>query len=123
VVVEAQLSGTPIVATALGGALDLIKDNQDGVLVPADNPTAMTTAWERAFNDEVGRSRWIRNGLDGFQTFSPEAHCDQVEALYAGLMNRDGDRELAGTISAPWAAHHADEAHHEVHLVVMLPKA
>ena len=92
-VVEAQLSGTPIVATALGGALDLIKDNQDGVLVPAVDPTAMTAAWERAFNDEVGRSRWIRNGLDGFQTFSPEAHCDQVEALYAGLMNRDGDRD------------------------------
>ena len=43
-ILEAMAAGVPVVATAVGGVPDVLKDGELGTLVPPDNPTAMADA-------------------------------------------------------------------------------
>lgn len=43
-VVEAQLAGRPVVATAVQGHLETVTNNETGLLVPLDDPGAIATA-------------------------------------------------------------------------------
>lgn len=44
VIVEAMLCGTPIIAMAAGGVLELVQDGETGWLVPPNDPSALATA-------------------------------------------------------------------------------
>lgn len=54
-IAEAQASGTPVVATAVGANLELIKDAETGLLVPPADPDALADAIEHLLNDPDGR--------------------------------------------------------------------
>jgi glycosyltransferase involved in cell wall biosynthesis len=45
-VIEAMAAGLPVVASAVGGLLDLVESHRTGVLVPPDNPRALAAAVE-----------------------------------------------------------------------------
>ena len=51
VVVEAQAAGVPVVATKVGGVIDIIQDNKNGLLVPPGDSKSMAEAVLRIFND------------------------------------------------------------------------
>ncbi len=51
VIVEAQAAGVPVVATGVGGVIDIIEDGETGLLVPPANPDAMAAATLRVFHD------------------------------------------------------------------------
>lgn len=51
-VVEAQLAGRPVVATAALGHLESITDGETGLLVPAGDVTALATAVAQLMDDE-----------------------------------------------------------------------
>lgn len=44
VIVESQLVGTPVIATAAGGALEIIQTEVNGLLIPPGNEDALATA-------------------------------------------------------------------------------
>lgn len=46
--IEGMAAGVPIVATAVGGVADLLRDGRRGALVPPRDPTALADAIERA---------------------------------------------------------------------------
>jgi len=54
---EAMAYGRPVVASAVGGLLDLVRDGETGLLVPAGDPTALRGALDRVLADRALRER------------------------------------------------------------------
>lgn len=53
VILEAQASGVPVVATNVGGVIDIIDDGKTGLLVPPKDTDAMANAVIRLHNDRA----------------------------------------------------------------------
>ena len=51
VVIEAQAAGVPVVATEVGGVVDIIENNKNGLLVPPGDPDSMAEAVIRIFKE------------------------------------------------------------------------
>ena len=51
VIVEAQAAGVPVVATKVGGVVDIIDDKETGLLVPPADPQSMAEAVIKLFKD------------------------------------------------------------------------
>jgi len=74
-VLEAMASGLPVVATAVGGNLELVRDGENGALVPSADPAALSGAIARVLVDEAGRARcgaaahaFVRDNFDWQRT-------------------------------------------------------
>lgn len=52
VIVEAQAAGVPVVATEVGGVVDIIENEKTGLLVPPADPSSMAEAIVRIFKDK-----------------------------------------------------------------------
>jgi glycosyltransferase involved in cell wall biosynthesis len=63
VLVEALSSGTPIVATDVGGVRSALEDGAAGLLVPPGDAAALTTALFQLVDDDALRTRLVEHGL------------------------------------------------------------
>ncbi len=80
VVVEAQASGVPVVASASGALPDVV--GQDGLLVPPASPAALQSALSR-FLDEPGLWEHLRSsGIAGSHRYTWERIADTQMDLY-----------------------------------------
>jgi glycosyltransferase involved in cell wall biosynthesis len=81
---EAMRSGTPLVATAVGGLPELLGDA--AVLVPAGSVDALVTATRRLLEDPGLRSELVRRGLDRARSWpTTEQGVDDLLHLYVDL--------------------------------------
>ena len=81
---EAMAHGRPVVATRVGGLLDLVVDGETGIVVPPRDPAALRSALERLLADADLRRRLGTAGRDRARThFSWETVTDATLAAYA----------------------------------------
>jgi sugar transferase (PEP-CTERM/EpsH1 system associated) len=85
-ILEAMASGTPVVATNVGGAEELVAHEQTGLLVPAEDSAALTRALVRMQTDDGRRRAMGRAGrMLTETTFSIRRMVREYEHLYAGF--------------------------------------
>jgi len=53
VIIEAQAAGVPVVATEVGGVVDIIEDGRTGLMVPPSDPQSMAEAVIKIFKDPL----------------------------------------------------------------------
>lgn len=89
VALEAMAIGTPIVATAVGGLADLLRESGAGILAPPEDPPAVADAVERLLADPVSRERMREAGKAYARRYSVDrmvdGYLDMYRAVLAGL--------------------------------------
>lgn len=81
VLVEALASGTPIVATDVGGVRMALEDGEAGLVVPPADRDALVEAVLRITDDEELRSRLLARGLEVARDWTLEAEAERVAAF------------------------------------------
>ena len=94
VIVEAMMAGTPVIASAAGGALEIVDDGETGLLVPSDAPELLATALRKLFDDPAGAQRMATQAL-GMATsrFSLDASVTRLHAQIATAAFRHQDKQ------------------------------
>lgn len=80
-VAEAQLHGVPVVATRLGGVVELVEDF-GGTLIPPNDPSAICASIAEVLGDPGAGPRARRSALDASGRHDPDRHAQAVLALY-----------------------------------------
>jgi glycosyltransferase involved in cell wall biosynthesis len=86
---EAMAQGRPVVASAVGGLLDLVSDGVTGIHVPPGDVPALRAALERLLADRELRRRLGEAGRERVrERFSWSAVTDSTLAAYADALRR-----------------------------------
>jgi phosphatidyl-myo-inositol dimannoside synthase len=84
VLVEALSNRRPVVASAVGGIVDVIKDGQTGILVPEKNPDAIAKAVLRLIEDpDYARQLGDQGYVHARNYFDWDRIMDQYETIYS----------------------------------------
>lgn len=90
VIVEAFAQRIPVVSTAVGVSLDIVRDGKTGFLVPPGDENALGAAMEKMLNCQ---SQWPQMGAAGYQIvqqFSVEKIIPRYEAQYLEWLKERG---------------------------------
>ncbi|MTB86721.1 glycosyltransferase [Nocardioides sp. zg-578] len=83
-VLQAMSCGLPVVATAVGGVPEVVRDGVDGLLAPADDPAALIAALAALVEDDARRERAGRSARTRVEESFSLARCvDGLERVYA----------------------------------------
>jgi len=82
-VIEAMMSGLPIVATNVAGNNELVSDGVNGILVPKQEPEAIAQALAHLLTDRARYAAMSHAALDTSRRYSLETAVDQHLQLYA----------------------------------------
>jgi glycosyltransferase involved in cell wall biosynthesis len=82
-VVEALATGTPVVASAVGGVLEIVDDGVNGLLVPAGDVDALAGALRRTRDDTALRAALAAAAAPSVERFSLEAVYGRIEQALA----------------------------------------
>jgi glycosyltransferase involved in cell wall biosynthesis len=98
---EAMALGLPVVASAAGGNLDLVRSGETGLLLPPLDPAAWAAALERLLGDDGFAHRLAHAGRALVRReFTLERTAERTEAVYReALARRAAGRLLAAAAS------------------------
>ena len=85
VYLEAGASGLPVVAAKSGGAAEAVVENETGLLVPPDDPPALTVALSRLLSDPEMRQRFGRAGRRWVES---EMNWDRAGRQFLSIIER-----------------------------------
>jgi glycosyltransferase involved in cell wall biosynthesis len=86
IVVEALCRGRPVVATRVGGIVDLVRDGENGLLVPSNDPAALADALVRVLSDPAlaaGLAAGARPSAEAWVA-TPEDYARRTRELVEG---------------------------------------
>jgi glycosyltransferase involved in cell wall biosynthesis len=87
-VLEAMASGRPVVATTTGGIVDMIVNEETGLLVPPGDEHKLAEAMARLLDDADLRARLAAGSRERIQRFTASAVAERLEAVYARVAPR-----------------------------------
>ena len=83
---EAMACGVSIVASKIGGIPDVVKDMENGLLVPPKDSNALADAIIYLLENENVRERMGRNGRKKIKNYSWERIAEETEEIYKELI-------------------------------------
>jgi glycosyltransferase involved in cell wall biosynthesis len=87
--IEGMAAGVPVVATAVGGVGDVVRDGITGRLVPPGDPDALSRAWQAALSETAATERMRREARrEVEERFGQERMLSAMAALYEDLIRR-----------------------------------
>jgi len=86
-VLEGMASGTPIIATAVGGTPEMIRHKENGWLIPARDRRSLAEALLTLLGDEPLRKNLASKARrDAVARFSMEGFSAEIHSLYRGIL-------------------------------------
>jgi len=86
--IEAAASSKATIGTRISGLMESIRENETGVIVPAENSIELAGAMVRLLNDAVLRKRLGMNGYKWAQNFSWETIACAQEKHYLSIIEQ-----------------------------------
>jgi glycosyltransferase involved in cell wall biosynthesis len=88
---EACAASRPIIATRVGGLLDIVSDGENGWLIPPDDPPALARALEQAAAEPATLRRMGAAGRKRYETYwRLEAMAARIAQVYAAALGKPG---------------------------------
>lgn len=89
VLLEAMAAGCPVVATGVGGTMEVVTHERHALLVPPANPGAMADAITRLLQDKPLRDRLVEQARRLMEAdYSPTQRSASIAGTYAYLLGR-----------------------------------
>jgi glycosyltransferase involved in cell wall biosynthesis len=86
-IVEAMAAALPVVASSVGGNAEAVKDEVTGILVPPEDPAALSAAITRLLSDpSEARAMGIAGKAFAAENFTTEAMMNRITAVYRDLL-------------------------------------
>jgi glycosyltransferase involved in cell wall biosynthesis len=84
VILEAWAAGVPVIATDVPGTRDLIRDGENGLLVPPKDPVALAEAIERLWKDPPLREQLVTGGYESLDLYRLDEMTGRICRVYEG---------------------------------------
>ena len=88
VIPQAMATGLPVVATAIDGSAEIVKDSQNGLLVQAGKPESIADAVSKIFENPELKAVLKQEALKTVDEYSAEKMVDNIDSLYEKLLNK-----------------------------------
>lgn len=99
--IEALAAARPVVASAVGGLPEIVRDGLDGLLVPPEDPAALAAALSRCLADAGERDRMGEAGRLRAEGFSTSSMARGTLEVYQRLLAREHGQGGRGAKSRP----------------------
>ena len=99
VVMEGMSLGKPMIATRVGGMVDLVDDEKTGLLVPPNDAKELAAAMRRLLQDADLRARMSSQALIKVEQFRARSVVPRIEDVYSKLLAVQGETCMTGVPS------------------------
>ena len=87
-VLEAMAAGVPVIASRVGGILDIIEDGKTGLLIEPGNPEEIAKAISKIYQDSVLREQLINNAIAELKRYNWKNMAERVFKIYENIISR-----------------------------------
>jgi len=88
VFLEAMRAGSPVIATPVGGIPEVVRDGENGLLVPTNQPEQLADTCNRLLSDAKLYDRLASGARQTVQNFTPQAMIGSTESFFEEALSK-----------------------------------